>query len=117
MIEAVFEEMDVKKEVFAKLDAIMKPGALLLSNTSAIDIDAIAAVTKRPQDVAGAHFFSPANVMKLLEVVKGAKTSPQTLAATMKLGRTIGKVSAVAGNCDGFVANRSRAPFQTRNDI
>ena len=113
VIEAVFEEMGVKKEIFAKLDAIMKPGALLLSNTSALDIDAIAAVTKRPQDVAGSHFFSPANVMKLLEVVKGAKTSPQTLAATMKLGRTIGKVSAVAGNCDGFVANRSRAPFQT----
>ena len=113
VIEAVFEEMNVKKEVFAKLDAIMKPGALLLSNTSALDVDAIAAVTKRPQDVAGSHFFSPANVMKLLEVVKGAKTSPQTLAATLKLGRSIGKVSALAGNCDGFVANRSRAPFQT----
>ena len=113
VIEAVFEEMGVKKEIFARLDATMKPGALLLSNTSALDVDEIAAVTKRPQDVAGSHFFSPANVMKLLEVVKGAKTSPPTLAATMKLGRTIGKVSAVAGNCDGFVANRSRAPFQT----
>ena len=113
VIEAVFEEMGVKKEIFAKLDATMKPGALLLSNTSALDVDAIAAVTKRPQDVAGSHFFSPANVMKLLEVVKGGKTSPQTLSATMKLGRSIGKVSAVAGNCDGFVANRSRAPFQT----
>ncbi len=113
VIEAVFEEMNVKKEVFTKLDAIMKPGALLLSNTSALDIDEIASATKRPQDVAGSHFFSPANVMKLLEVVKGAKTSPETLAATMKIGRTIGKVSAVAGNCDGFVANRSRAPFQT----
>jgi 3-hydroxyacyl-CoA dehydrogenase len=113
VIEAVFEEMNVKTEVFAKLDAIMKPGALLLSNTSALDVDAIAAATQRPQDVAGSHFFSPANVMKLLEVVKGARTSPETLAATLKLGRGIGKVSALAGNCDGFVANRSRAPFQT----
>ena len=113
VIEAVFEEMNVKKEVFAQLDVTMKPGALLLSNTSALDVDEIAAVTKRPQDVAGSHFFSPANVMKLLEVVKGARTSPQTLAATLKLGRSIGKVSALAGNCDGFVANRSRAPFQT----
>ena len=113
VIEAVYEEMNVKKEVFAKLDATMKPGALLLTNSSALDVDEIASVTKRPQDVAGSHFFSPANVMKLLEVVKGAKTSPETLAATMKIGRSIGKVSAVAGNCDGFVANRSRAPFQT----
>ncbi len=113
VIEAAFEEMSVKKPLFEKLDAVMKPGALLLSNTSALDIDQIAAVTKRPQDVAGAHFFSPANVMKLLEVVKGAKTSPQTLAATLKLGRDIGKLGAVAGNCDGFVANRSRAPFNT----
>lgn len=111
VVEAVFEEMNVKQELFAKLDAVMKPGALILTNTSALDIDQIAAVTKRPQDIAGAHFFSPANVMKLLEVVKGAKTSPQVLAATMKLGRDIGKISAVAGNCDGFVANRSRAPF------
>ena len=111
VIEAAFEDMQVKKELFAKLDAVMKPGALLLTNSSALDIDQIAAVTKRPQDVAGAHFFSPANVMKLLEVVKGAKTSPTVLAATMKLGRDIGKVSAVAGNTDGFVANRSRAPF------
>jgi 3-hydroxyacyl-CoA dehydrogenase len=111
VIEAVFEEMPVKKEIFAKLDATMKPGALILSNTSALDIDEIASVTKRPQDVAGSHFFSPANVMKLLEVVKGAKTAPDTLASAMKLGRNIGKVSAVAGNTDGFVANRSRGPF------
>ena len=113
VIEAAFEEMSVKKPLFEKLDAVMKPGALLLSNTSALDIDQIASVTRRPQDVAGAHFFSPANVMKLLEVVKGAKTSPQTLAATLKLGRDIGKLGAMAGNCDGFVANRSRAPFNT----
>lgn len=113
VIEAAFEDMQVKKDLFAKLDALMKPGALLLTNSSALDIDQIAAVTKRPQDVAGAHFFSPANVMKLLEVVKAKKTAPGVLAATMKLGRDIGKICAVAGNCDGFVANRSRAPFNT----
>ena len=111
VIEAVFENMDVKKEVFAKLDAVMKPGALLLTNSSAIDVDVMASVTKRPQDVAGAHFFAPANVMKLLEVVKGVRSSTQTIAAVMKLGRDIGKISAVAGTCDGFAANRSRAPF------
>ena len=113
VIEAVFEQMDVKKPIFAKLDEVMKPGALLLSNTSALDIDEIASVTKRPQDVAGAHFFSPANVMKLLEVVRGSKTAPDTLASAMQLGKKIGKISAVAGNCDGFLANRSRAPFNT----
>jgi 3-hydroxyacyl-CoA dehydrogenase len=91
----------------------MKPGALLLSNTSALDIDEIAAVTSRPQDVAGAHFFSPANVMKLLEVVRGAKTAPDTLASVMQMGKRIGKLSAVAGNTDGFVANRSRSPFNS----
>ena len=113
VIEAVFEQMDVKKPIFAKLDEVMKPGALLLSNTSALDIDEIASVTKRPQDVAGAHFFSPANVMKLLEVVRGSKTAPDTLASVMQLGKKIGKISAVAGNCDGFLANRSRAPFNS----
>ena len=113
VIEAVFENMDVKKEVFAKLDAVMKPGALLLTNSSAIDVDVMAGVTKRPQDVAGAHFFAPANVMKLLEVVKGVRSSTQTIAAVMKMGRDIGKISAVAGTCDGFAANRSRAPFIT----
>jgi 3-hydroxyacyl-CoA dehydrogenase len=99
--------------VFAKLDATMKQGAPLLTNSSALDIDQIASVTKRPQDVAGAHFFAPANVMKLLEVVKGTRTSMQTIATAMKVGRDIGKISAVAGTCDGFVANRSRAPFIT----
>ncbi len=112
-IEVVFEEIPVKQEVFRKLDAAMKPGALLLTNTSAIDIDRMAEVTKRPQDVAGSHFFSPANVMKLLEVVKGTKSAPEVLATTMALGRKIGKISAMAGNCDGFVANRSRAPFNS----
>ncbi len=116
-IEAVFEEMAPKRDVFAKLDAVMKPGALLLSNTSALDIDEIATATGRPEDVAGAHFFSPANVMKLLEVVRGAKTSPGTLASVMKMGRAIGKISAACGNCDGFLANRSRAPFTTETII
>ncbi len=113
VIEAVFEEMDVKKPIFRALDRAMKPGALILSNTSALDIDQLAAETSRPQDVAGAHFFSPANVMKLLEVVRGAKSSPETLVRTMAMGRKIGKLSAMAGNTDGFVANRSRAPFGT----
>ncbi len=113
VIEAVFEEMDVKKPIFARLDEVMKPGALLFSNTSALDVDQLAAMTKRPQDVAGTHFFSPANVMKLLEVVRGAKSSPQTLLSAMQMGRRIGKLSAMAGNTDGFVANRSRAPFNS----
>jgi 3-hydroxyacyl-CoA dehydrogenase len=113
VIEAVFEEMDVKKPIFAKLDEVMKPGALLFSNTSALDIDQLAEMTKRPKDVAGTHFFSPANVMKLLEVVRGKASSPETLATAMAMGRKIGKLSAMAGNTDGFVANRSRAPFNT----
>jgi len=113
VIEAVFEQMDVKHEVFKKLDATMKEGALILSNTSALDIDAIASVTKRPEDIAGAHFFSPANVMKLLEVVKGSKSSGTTIASTMALGKAIGKAPAACGNCDGFLANRSRAPFNS----
>ena len=113
VIEVVFEEMDVKKPVFAKLDEVMAPDALLFSNTSALDIDQLATMTKRPQNVAGTHFFSPANVMKLLEVVRGAKSSPETLVSAMALGRKIGKISAMAGNTDGFVANRSRAPFNS----
>ncbi|HJU31123.1 MAG TPA: 3-hydroxyacyl-CoA dehydrogenase NAD-binding domain-containing protein [Hyphomicrobiaceae bacterium] len=117
VIEAVFERMPVKKEVFAKLDEVMKPGALLYTNTSALDIDEIASVTKRPEAVAGTHFFVPANVMKTFEVVEGAKTSDSTLAAAMKLGRDIGKVSAYAGNCDGFVANRSRIPFNLEQGL
>ena len=113
VIEAVFEEMPPKKQVFAKLDAVMKPGALMLSNTSALNIDEMANMTRRPEDVAGSHFFSPANVMKLLEVVRGAKTSPGTLASVMQMGRKIGKISVACGNCDGFLANRSRGPFGT----
>ncbi|HYZ22299.1 MAG TPA: 3-hydroxyacyl-CoA dehydrogenase NAD-binding domain-containing protein, partial [Rhodopila sp.] len=113
VIEAVFERMDVKKPIFAKLDEILPPGALMFSNTSALDMDELAAATKRPQDVVGTHFFSPANVMKLLEVVRPSKASFETLATAMALGRKIGKISAMAGNTDGFVANRSRAPFNT----
>ena len=111
VVEAVFERMDVKKPVFAKLDEVMNPDALLFSNTSALDMDELAAETKRPDKVAGTHFFSPANVMKLLEVVRPSKASPETLATAMAMGRRIGKISAMAGNTDGFVANRSRAPF------
>jgi len=113
VIEAVFEEMGVKKQVFAELDRVMKPDALLLSNTSALDIDEIASATSRPEEVGGAHFFSPANVMKLLEVVKGAKTKPDVTASTMALGKLIAKAPAACGNCDGFLANRSRAPFNS----
>jgi 3-hydroxyacyl-CoA dehydrogenase len=113
VIEAVFERIDVKKDVFTKLEAVMKPGALLLSNSSAIDTDIMAGCTTRPDHVAGAHFFAPANVMKLYEVVKGSKTSVETIVRTMQVGRDIGKISAVAGTCDGFAANRSRAPFTT----
>ena len=113
VIEAVFEETGVKREVFETLDRVMKPGALLLTNTSALDIDEIAAATGRPEDVAGAHFFSPANVMKLLEIVRGERTSEEVLASVQALARTLGKVGVVCGNCDGFVANRSRAPFNT----
>jgi 3-hydroxyacyl-CoA dehydrogenase len=106
VIEAVFERMDVKQDIFRKLDAIMKPGAILATNTSTLDVNAIAAVTQRPQDVIGTHFFSPANVMRLLEVVRGAKTAKDVLATTMKLGKTIRKVPVVSGVCDGFIGNR-----------
>ncbi len=111
VIEAIFEEMAPKQAVFRQLDAVMKPGALMLSNTSALNIDEIASVTKRPDVVAGAHFFSPANVMKLLEVVKGTETSSATMNSVMAMGRAIGKISVGCGNCDGFLANRSRGPF------
>jgi len=106
VIEAVYESMDVKKEVFGKLDTICKPGAILASNTSYLDIDEIAASTSRPQDVVGMHFFSPANVMKLLEVVRGDKTAPDVLATAMAIGKKIGKVAVVAGVCHGFIGNR-----------
>jgi 3-hydroxyacyl-CoA dehydrogenase len=106
IIEAVFEDMAIKKEIFAKLDRIAKPGAILASNTSYLDVDEIASATSRPQDVVGLHFFSPANVMKLLEVVRGAMTAPDVLATAMGLAKTIGKVAVVAGVCFGFIGNR-----------
>ena len=106
VIEAVFEEIGVKQKVFEQLDAVMKPGAILASNTSTLDLDKIAAFTKRPEDVIGMHFFSPANVMKLLEVVRGAKTAPDVLMTVMKLGKMIKKTCVVSGVCDGFIGNR-----------
>ncbi|MFN3447088.1 MAG: 3-hydroxyacyl-CoA dehydrogenase NAD-binding domain-containing protein [Roseococcus sp.] len=106
VIEAVFEDMAVKKEVFAKLDALARPGVVLASNTSTLDIDAIAAATKRPELVLGMHFFSPANVMRLLEIVRGRATSFEAIATAMDVGKRIGKVNVVVGNCDGFVGNR-----------
>ncbi len=109
VIEAVFEDMAIKKEVFTKLDAVCKPGAILASNTSYLNVDDIAAITKRPQDVMGMHFFSPANVMRLLENVRGAKTLPEVYATAMKVGKTIGKVPVLVGVCDGFVGNRMLA--------
>jgi 3-hydroxyacyl-CoA dehydrogenase len=106
VIEAVFENMEIKKEIFAKLDGIVKQGAILASNTSYLDINEIAAATKRPGDVVGMHFFSPANVMRLLEVVRGDKTAPDVLATAIALAKKIGKVAAVAGVCHGFIGNR-----------
>jgi 3-hydroxyacyl-CoA dehydrogenase len=106
VIEAVFEEMGVKEKVFKKLDEVMKPGAILASNTSTLDLNKIAAFTKRPQDVIGTHFFSPANVMKLLEIVRGASTAKDVLATTMALSKKLKKTGVVSGVCDGFIGNR-----------
>jgi 3-hydroxyacyl-CoA dehydrogenase len=106
VIEAIYENMDVKKEVFGKLDAICKPGAILASNTSYLNVDTIASATSRPEDVLGMHFFSPANVMKLLEVVRGEKTAIDALATAMAIGKKIGKIAVVSGVCDGFIGNR-----------
>ncbi|EGP08868.1 enoyl-CoA hydratase [Bradyrhizobiaceae bacterium SG-6C] len=109
IIEAVFETMEIKKEVFTKLDQFAKPGAVLASNTSYLDINKIADVTKRPQDVLGMHFFSPANVMKLCEIVRGAKTAPDALVTAVNIAKKIAKVPVVVGVCDGFVGNRMLA--------
>lgn len=106
VIEAVFEEMGVKEQVFSKLDSVIKPGAILASNTSTLDLNQIASFTKRPEDVVGMHFFSPANVMKLLEVVRGEKTAKDVLATVMALAKKIKKVAVVAGVTDGFIGNR-----------
>lgn len=106
VIEAVYESLELKQAIFRELDAALKPSAILASNTSYLDVDAIAAVTKRPSQVLGLHFFSPAHIMKLLEIVRGAKTAPAVLDAALELGQRMGKVSVVAGNCHGFIGNR-----------
>jgi 3-hydroxyacyl-CoA dehydrogenase len=112
IIEAVFEQMEVKKDIFSRLDKLAKPGAILASNTSYLNIDEIAATTARPQDVLGMHFFSPANIMKLLEVVRGARTAPDVLVTAMQLAKKIKKVAVVAGVCHGFIGNRMLMPRQ-----
>jgi 3-hydroxyacyl-CoA dehydrogenase len=111
IIEAVFESMEVKKQVFEKLDQVVRQGAILASNTSALNLDRIAAFTKRPQDVIGLHFFSPANVMRLLEIVRGAKTAKDVLATAMQLAKKTGKVAVISGVCDGFIGNRMVARY------
>ena len=111
VIEAVFENMDVKEKVFRTLDEVCKPGAILASNTSYLNLDTIAGFTKRPGDVVGLHFFSPANVMRLLEVVRGAQTAPDVLATAMALAKQIKKIAVVSGVCDGFIGNRMLARY------
>ncbi|MNM96045.1 Fatty acid oxidation complex subunit alpha [compost metagenome] len=111
VIEAVFEELAIKQQVFRTLDEECKVGAILASNTSTLDVDAIAAVTRRPQDVVGLHFFSPANVMRLLEVVRGAATAADVLATTLKVAKRIGKIPVVSGVCFGFIGNRMLEPY------
>jgi 3-hydroxyacyl-CoA dehydrogenase len=106
VIEAVFEDLEVKKTVFRELDQVMKRGAIIATNTSTLDVNRIAAFTKRPGDVLGLHFFSPANVMRLLEVVRASKSKPEVLATAMAVARKIGKTAVVAGVCDGFIGNR-----------
>ena len=111
VIEAVFEDMTLKKDIFGRLDAICRPDAIMATNTSSLDVDEIAAVTSRPEQVVGLHFFSPANVMRLLEIVRGEKTSPEVLASALELSRRIGKVGVVVGVCDSFAANRMLYPY------
>jgi len=111
VVEAVFEGMELKKQVFAELDKVTKPDVILASNTSTLDIDAIASATSRPQQVIGHHFFSPANVMRLLEIVRGKQSSPQTIATSMALAKTLNKVGVLVGNCNGFVGNRMFGPY------
>ena len=117
VIEAVFEDPNLKKEIFAKLDTVCKPGAILATNTSYQDVDAIAAATRRPEDVVGTHFFSPAHIMKLLEVVRGAKTADDVLATCMKLAKRIRKVPVVAGVCYGFIGNRMLQPYGQQSQL
>ena len=117
VIEAVFEELPLKKEVFGRLDRVCKPQAILATNTSTLDVDAIAAATSRPEQVIGTHFFSPANVMKLMENVRGARTSPETIATVMKLSKKLGKVGVLVGVCDGFVGNRMLYAYRRQADF
>jgi 3-hydroxyacyl-CoA dehydrogenase len=112
VIEAVFEGMALKKEVFKELDRVCKPGAILASNTSTLNIDEIASVTSRPIYVIGTHFFSPANVMRLLEIVRGKATSPEVIATCMQLSKALGKIGVLVGNCRGFVGNRMFGPYR-----
>ena len=112
VVEAVFEGMELKKQVFAELDQVARPDAILASNTSTLDIDAIASATARPQQVIGHHYFSPANVMRLLEIVRGRQTSPTVLATSMALAKRLGKVGVLVGNCRGFVGNRMFGVYQ-----
>ena len=116
VIEAVFEDIGVKEQVFTQLDAVIKPGAILASNTSALNLDRIAQFTKRPQDVIGLHFFSPANVMRLLEVVRGEKTADDVLLTSMKMAKRIKKIAVVSGVCDGFIGNRMLASYRAAAD-
>jgi 3-hydroxyacyl-CoA dehydrogenase len=111
VVEAVFEGMALKKEVFAELDRVCKPGAILASNTSTLNIDEIASATARPQSVIGTHFFSPANVMRLLEIVRGKVTAREVIATCMQLSKKLGKVGVLVGNCRGFVGNRMFHPY------
>ena len=117
VVEAVFEEMPLKKEVFARLDHVCRPDAVLATNTSTLDVDAIAAATSRPEQVIGTHFFSPAHVMTLMENVRGARTSPETIATVMKLSKTLGKVGVLVGVCDGFVGNRMLYAYRRQADF
>ena len=111
VIEAAFESLEVKREVFVALDRVMRPGAILATNTSTLDVDTIAGFTRRPADVLGLHFFSPANVMRLLEVVRGRATAPDVLATALQLGKALRKVAVVSGVCDGFIGNRMLEPY------
>ena len=117
VIEAVFEELPLKQEVFARLDRACKPEAILATNTSTLDVNVIAAATSRPEQVIGTHFFSPANVMKLMENVRGARTSPQTISTVMKLSKVLGKVGVLVGVCDGFVGNRMLYAYRRQADF
>jgi 3-hydroxyacyl-CoA dehydrogenase len=118
VIEAVFENLEVKRQVFLKLDAVIRAGAILASNTSALNLDTIAAFTRRPQDVIGLHFFSPANVMRLLEIVRGKATADDVLVTAMALAKRIKKIAVIAGVCDGFIGNRMVARYgQAAHDL